>query len=178
MSSLRHTLEPGAGRGESTLIVRQGEAYRLAVPPGATIDRVEVDRAIVAARAARMAGEPELARASLVRIVDLAAAPLLPEDGPDEWVLAARDRYRSEVGRAAQELARLHLAAGDAAGAAAAATRGLAADRFCDGLWRVLVEASIAAGDPAAASRARGEYAALLAGLGLPLDGPDLGRAG
>ncbi len=178
ISSLRHALEPGTGRGESTIIVRQGEAYRLALPPGATVDRVEVDRASAAARVALQAGEPDRARAALAHILELAAAPLLPEDGPDEWVLPARDHYRTEASRAAEDLARLHLAEGDAHRAATVAVRGLGADRWCDGLWRLLIEASAAAGDMAAATRARREYAEVLAALGLPEEVSDLGRAG
>ena len=178
VSSLRHTLEPGTGRAESTLIVRQGEAYRLALPRDASIDRLDVDRAVTIARAALTAGEADRARAALARILDVAAAPLLPEDGPDEWVLPARDHYRAEVSRAAQDLARLHLAEGDAPAAAAVAERGLVADRWCDGLWRLLVEASTVAGDVATATRARREYADMLAGLGLTGQASDLGRAG
>ncbi len=178
VSSLRHALEPGTGRAESTLIVRQGEAYRLALPRDASIDRLDVDRAVTIARAALTAGEADRARAALARILDVAAAPLLPEDGPDEWVLPARDHYRAEVSRAAQDLARLHLAEGDAPAAAAVAERGLVADRWCDGLWRLLVEASTAAGDVATATRARREYADMLAGLGLTGQASDLGRAG
>ncbi|MEA2972186.1 MAG: hypothetical protein QOG82_644 [Actinomycetota bacterium] len=178
VSSLRHALEPGTGRAESTLIVRQGEAYRLALPRDASIDRLDVDRAVTVARAALTAGDTDRARAALTRILDLAAAPLLPEDGPDEWVLPARDRYRAEVSRAAQDLARLHLTDGDARAAAAVAERGLVADRWCDGLWRLLVEASTAAGDVATATRARREYADVLAGLGLSGEASDLGRVG
>jgi DNA-binding SARP family transcriptional activator len=150
------------------MIARQGLAYRLALPPGAQVDHVAVDDAVAAARAAQLAGDTEAFARALARVLDLADGPFLPEDGPDDWVLPKRARYRACVTSAALSLAELHAAGGRPAEAAEACRRGLAADACADGLWRVLIDTTEAAGDLAAAARARREYASVLAELGLP----------
>ena len=57
-------LEPGIGRGESSLIVRDGEAYRLDLPYGARSDVMEFDRALSEGRAAQSRGDQEAAGAA------------------------------------------------------------------------------------------------------------------
>ncbi len=120
-----------------------------------------------AGRASRAAGDIAGARERLRGALELYGGDLLPEDGPADWVVERRERCRLLAVGAAQLLAELCLAAGDAAEAASACGAGLAVDRYHDPLWRLLIEARERAGDPGAASRARQEYAALLSGLGL-----------
>ena len=99
--------------------------------------------------------------------LDLYGGDLLAEDGPAEWVIEPRDRYRAGALEAAQGLAEILMKRGDPAGAAQACATGLWIDRLHDPLWRLLIEARERAGDSGAASRARSDYARVLKELGL-----------
>ena len=65
VSGLRSALEPGAARGASRLIVRDGERYLLALPEGATSDLRTFDARTAAAERARKAGAADAAIADL-----------------------------------------------------------------------------------------------------------------
>jgi len=168
ISSLRQALEPGVARVGFTLLVRDGDAYRLAMGPGLSIDVVAFEADVSRGRQARAAGDAERALACFQSALDRYVGELLPEDGAAEWVLETRDRCRSAGAEAAQWLAELRLRRGDAAGAAQAAASGLRIDRYHDPLWRLVVTAREQAGDRVAATRARAEYARVLAELGVP----------
>jgi DNA-binding SARP family transcriptional activator len=168
VSSLRQALEPGVARAGFTLLVRDGDAYRLAMGPELRIDLVAFEADVGAARHARAAGDPERAAACCQDALDRYAGELLPEDGAAEWVVERRERCRSAAAEASQWLAELRLRRGDAAGAAQAAAAGLRIDRYHDPLWRLLIDAREQAGDHGAASRARAEYARVLSDLGVP----------
>ncbi len=99
--------------------------------------------------------------------LDLYAGELLPEDGPAEWAIEPRERFRAGALEAAQGLAELLLKQGDPAAAANACATGLWVDRLHDPLWKLLIQARERAGDPGAASRARRDYARVLEELGL-----------
>ena len=68
---------------------------------------------------------------------------------------------------AAASLAGLELHLGNAANAAAAATRSVEIDPWRDESWRTLVETFRRLGDPAAAERAQRRYDLILNSLGL-----------
>ena len=167
ISSLRHALEPGVARGASSMIVRDGDAYRLTLPPGSRVDLIEFDEALGRARPLRGRGKTDEAVAAYTRALDLYAGHLLPEDGPAEWLVRERDRRRDEVSEAAHAVARMHLDRGDPVGAAVACERGLHADHYDDALWRLCVCAYEQAGDAAAAARARQKYRRILTALGV-----------
>jgi DNA-binding SARP family transcriptional activator len=167
ISTLRHVLEPGIGRGESSLIVRDGEAYRLDLPPGAYSDVAEFDRALSEGRSAQARGGREDAAAAFQRALDLYVGDLLPEDGPADWVWDERELRRAEACEAAHMLAELALIRGDLLSAAIACERGLHIDRHEDGLWRLCEKAYERAGNTAAAARTRRRYEDVLAELGL-----------
>lgn len=167
ISTLRHVLEPGIGRGESSLIVRDDEAYRLDLPPGARSDVAEFDRALSDGRSAQSRGERDGAEAAFQRALDLYAGDLLPEDGPADWVWDERELRRTEACEAARALAELALARGDLLSAAIACERGLHVDRHEDGLWRLCEAAYERAGNTAAAERTRRRYEEMLTELGL-----------
>lgn len=167
VSSLRSWLEPGVGRGGSSLLLREGDAYRLTLPPDAEVDLLQFSRALAAARVARLRGEADAAIAHFQQALELYAGEVLPEDGPAEWAIEPRERFRSGALEAAQSLAELLLKRGDPNGAASACTTGLWVDRFHDPLWKLLIDARERAGDAIAASRARRDYARVLEELGL-----------
>jgi DNA-binding SARP family transcriptional activator len=166
LSALRRELAPQAGRGACELLVRDGDAYRLALPATARIDLVEFERAITAARTIRARGASAAAIEAFRAAIAAYGGELLPEDGPAEWAAARRERARGEAVEAARALAELLLDT-DPAGAAEACAAGLALDAHHDPLWRILVAARERAGDPAAARSARSGYARMLVELGV-----------
>ena len=167
VSSLRSWLEPGVGRGGSSLVLREGDEYRLAIQADAEVDLVQFSRALAAARVARLRGGVDAVITHFQQALDLYAGELLPEDGPAEWAIEPRERFRAGALEAAQGLAELLLKQGDPAAAANACATGLWVDRLHDPLWKLLIQARERAGDPGAASRARRDYARVLEELGL-----------
>ncbi len=167
ISSLRTALEPGTPRGGAGLIRREGDAYRLGLPPGSEIDLVTFESILQEAAISLADGDLDPAADALRRALERYRGELLPEDGPADWVVEARDRARLAAVGAARTLAELRLRADDHAGAIRACVRGLTVDRFDDGLWRQLVEAHDRAGDRGAAHRARRGYEQMLVDLGI-----------
>jgi DNA-binding SARP family transcriptional activator len=135
--------------------------------PELSIDLVAFEADVADGRLAASAGRTDQAVACFRSALDRYVGELLPEDGAAEWIVAQRDRCQSAAAEAAQWLAELLLRRGDTAGAAQAAASGLSIDRYRDPLWRLLASARDQAGDHIAASRARAEYAQVLAELGL-----------
>jgi DNA-binding SARP family transcriptional activator len=146
-------------------VIREGDAYRLDAPD---MDVASFKSELRHATDARRLGDTGAEVAALERALSWYSADLLPERGPEEWVVKARERLRRDAVEAAARLGELRLAAGDAIGAAAAAERGLAIERLVDGLWRLLLRAQAAAGDRAAVTRTQRLYDEALAELGLP----------
>jgi len=167
VSSLRSWLEPGVGRGGSSFLLREGDAYRLALQADAEVDLLQFSKALASARVARLRGEGEAAIGGFRQALDLYAGEVLPEDGPAEWAIEPRERFRASALEAAQGLAELLLKRGDPTAAANACATGLWIDRFHDPLWKMLIDAREQAGDAIAASRAKRDYARVLEELGL-----------
>ena len=174
LSSLRTFLDPGTPRGRCSLIVRTGDAYELALPAGGELDVVAFTNALAVARSAHASHDSLGGVAALRTALSVYAGELLPEDGPAEWVTAARDAYRQQAAAAAELLAAAELDAGDAARALAAAERCLEIDVYRDRGWRLLADAHRRLGNHAAADRASRDYAAMLASLGLDPRGAPL----
>ncbi|MEQ4302951.1 BTAD domain-containing putative transcriptional regulator [Plantactinospora sp. B6F1] len=167
VSTLRAFLEPGVRRGESTFVRRDGESYRLALPRATLCDVRSFDEAVATWRRTVGTGQRCVEAAALREALAQYAGDLLPEDGPAEWVVAERDRYRTLAAESAATLAALELEAGRLAAAVAAARRGLEIDGFRDDAWRVLAEAHQRSGDAAAAARTRSAYGRVLRALGV-----------
>ena len=149
ISSLRQLLEAN-GNGRS-LVARDGEAYRLALPDGASVDLIEFDRAFADGRAARALREIDRSIVAYQRVVDLHCGELLPEDGPAEWVVQERSRRCGEACAAAEAIAEMSIDRHDFEAAAATCERGLRIDRYRDKLWRLRVVSCEQAGELAAA---------------------------
>jgi DNA-binding SARP family transcriptional activator len=168
ISSLRHALEPGLVRGGPSLIAREGEAYRLALPPDARVDLLDFERAIAEGRVSRERGNRDQSIAAYRTAMDIHRDELLPEDGPSEWLVRERDRRAAEACEAARSVAEMLLEDGDATGAAAVCERGLRVDRYQDELWGLRIASCERAGKAAAAQLARRQYVRVLRDLGLP----------
>lgn len=171
VSALRHLTDlPGTASTQS-VVVREGDAYRLGLPTGAVVDLTTFEAAVSAGRRARTSGDGDAAEAAFRQALDLHAGDLLPEAGPATWVVAERERYRAEAVEAASSLAAILLERADPEEAAAACERGLRVDRYQDRLWRLLVRAHEASGSLAAAVAARTRYREVLEALGVPATG-------
>jgi DNA-binding SARP family transcriptional activator len=164
LSALRKLLDDVADPPGGRLIVRDGDAYRLAVTPD-DVDLGRFDRAVAAGRAARARGEASAD--SFAAALDLYTGDLLPEEGPAEWVAERRDQYRARAIEAATSLAEESLLVEDLGTAVRACRFGLDQDRYQDGLWRILIAARERGGEAGAASRERREYAQVLEALGV-----------
>ncbi len=167
ISSLRQALESRSADGEGISFIRDGDAYVLAVPPGAVVDVLALGHAVAAGRAARAGGDLEWAQTCFREALELYCGEVLSEDGPAEWVLAVRERCRRDSVYAAEALAEIALDGGRHGDAAAAASRGVGIDRYNDALWRLLASAHERNHDHAGAARARQSYADVLDELGL-----------
>jgi DNA-binding SARP family transcriptional activator len=149
------------------MLVREGDGYRLELPPGGRCDLREFEAAVAAARAARAAGDRPRERAALREALDRYAGDLLPEEGAAEWVVGERERLRVTAATAAEALAR-RLADVDAEAAVDAARRAVELDAYRDSAWRLLAELHETTGDQAAAHAARERHRKVLAELGVP----------
>ncbi|MBF6606453.1 MAG: winged helix-turn-helix domain-containing protein [Chloroflexi bacterium] len=172
LSGLRREL---AASGFAGALVREGDAYRLSLPPGSRVDLIDVLEAVSAGRAARSRGRIAEAAEQFRIALGLGASELLPEDGPADWVVGRREEVRTAVADAARTLAEL-LLDGEPVAAAEACSSGLRVDPYNDGLWRLLATARERAGDPAAAATVRQAYGRMLARLGVAGD-PEIAAA-
>ncbi len=176
LSALRRELDAAAGPGGHEVLARDGDAYRLAIPPGSRVDVLAFEGALARARAARERDD-RLTAAAYRAAVAAYAGDLLPEDGPADWIVARRGRARADYVEAALGLAELVLAERPAE-AAAVCVAALGIDAYHDPLWRLLIEAREQAGDRAAAASARASYERMLADLGLAAPASAPGRTG
>lgn len=165
VSAIRGRLSEGLGDGGGRLLVREGDAYRLAV--GDELDIRRFEGAIRRAIDARRRGESPAA--DLAAALALYRGDLIPEEGPAEWAVEQRDRLRAEAVDVARELAEVALRESAPRVAVDACRVGISIDRYHDPLWRLLIDARVAAGDPGAADRDRRDYEAILAELGVPV---------
>ena len=166
LSSLRQLLqaEPCSG---AIRIAREGTGYRLVTEGVSQIDVVEFASQLDRGRRYLAARHVDEAIRAYSTALDLHIGDLLPEEGPDEWVLRDRESFRGAAVDAARTLAGLLLREGNPPAAARACERGLGIDRHRDSLWRALQQAHEAAGNRAAAADARRRYERILADLGV-----------
>jgi DNA-binding SARP family transcriptional activator len=174
ISSIRHLLQGDRGRTATVRIDRDRETYRLVLPDSAELDTRAFEDAVTTARAGAD-GDRVLANVAAERAVALYGGALLVEEGPAEWVLEPRERFRALAIEAIQIQATLARLRGDHAAMIAACTTGLALERYHDPFWRLLIEAREMAGDRGAAVRAEADYRGMLAQLGVT---PSLTGAG
>jgi DNA-binding SARP family transcriptional activator len=166
ISSLRRLIATDDG-DQPLLLAREGESYRLVMPQDADVDMWQVDAHLRRAALARHAGQPGPEEESLAAALSAYGGPLLPGDGPSDWVVGRRDALQAATVDAAARLAGLRLENGEPQAATEAARTGLSLDRFRDDLWKLLIEAADRSGHHAEAGQARRAYAAVLDELGV-----------
>ena len=167
VSSLRQGLEVIVPDCSRLLIARQGQCYVLAPGSEPVTDLQRFDLRMAEATQARRAGDRTGQIYALRAAVDLYVNEVLPGDGAVEWVLAPRGCYRLAAAGAAARLAELELSRDRSEAAVTAAQRSVEIDPCRDSSWRTLISAHLKAGEPAKAERAKREYAAVLASLGI-----------
>ena len=171
ISSLRRTLgKQGACDGRS-ILARQGESYVLCFGEGSQCDLLDFDRNLREASRARQLQDTYREVEALRRAVELYAGDVLPEEGPAEWVLESRDRYRLRAAEAASALARTELCLGRREAAVAAASRSVEINPWSDESWRLLIDVLRDGGDFTAAEWAHRRYREMLHSLGI-VSGP------
>jgi DNA-binding SARP family transcriptional activator len=167
ISALRGLIEPHSGRGKAQLLVRSGDAYGIVLPPGGYSDTAVFTEAAQRwqqmRRTGSFASEVDAMRTTLAAY----GGELLPEEGPADWAVEARDQFRQLATRVARELATAELTQGHVAEAVRAAEQCIALDPHDDEAWQVLLRAYARSATPARAADARRRYADMLAGLGV-----------
>ncbi len=167
VAALRRLVEPGVSRGGFRIIVRDGPAYRFALPAGSDVDVITFDAAVARARAARAAGDQEAVELALREALAVHRGDLLADEGPAGWLEEPRERRRRQAVDAASVVAAACLQRGELEEAAEVCAEGLRIDRYHDPLWRMLITIRERAGDAGAARRARQGYGRVLTELGV-----------
>jgi DNA-binding SARP family transcriptional activator len=162
VSSIRKLFQELLGAKGTAVVAREGQSYRLQLPPGCEIDVERFAALQRHGKQARSVGRNREATEAFASAFDLYTGDLLAEEG-----VADRERCRSQAVELAHDLAGSYLAAGRPADAAEVCERAVRIDRYADALWRTLLTAQRQAGNRAAEARARGAYSDVLAELGL-----------
>ncbi|WP_395244447.1 BTAD domain-containing putative transcriptional regulator [Agromyces sp. MMS24-K17] len=164
ISSLRRAL----GQGTADRIVeRDGEAYLLRLADRRDCDLADFDASLEDAANSRRRGDAAGTASGLRHAVHRYVGEILPEDGPAEWAVGARERYRTRASEAAAALAHLELRTGDRQGALDAAARAVEIDPWLDESWRALVTVHRESGDVVATRRAEEGYRRMRQTLGV-----------
>ncbi len=166
VSSLRRLIGAAGGDGNE-ILARAGDAYRLALPEGASVDVVSFEQAVRRAEAARASGDTAAEKVALDEALAVYGGPLLPGDGPAEWVVEPRRWYSGMYADVSARLATVLLAEEQGRQAVRVARAGLGADRYRDDLWKLLIDAAEQSGNHAEAEQARRDYEAVLSDLGV-----------
>jgi YVTN family beta-propeller protein len=149
VSKLRSLLADGAIDGPDALTGAFG-CYRLVLPAGTWIDIVVATNAAQEAEEALAAGELEQAKTLAALAASLVQQPFLPGD-KGAWVEEKRRELADVRGRALNALADACLRSGEAPEAAKWAEQSIALEPFRETGYRRLMEAHVAAGNPAEA---------------------------
>lgn len=164
VSSIRQLLEH-VGLSGHDVLARQGDAYRLALPAGSTIDVRSFERGLREAAGSAARDDTAASMAARQAALALYVGDVLPEDGPAEYVVADRERLRLAAAAAAAALAQDSRSLSNPRQALAAARMSVQLDRYQDLAWDLLVQLHEAAGDSSAAALARREHALVQAEL-------------
>lgn len=151
LHTLRQALEPDLSRSTPTLLVTEGEAYRLALGAADDWDAGRLLR--LADLGCAEDSSDTTALHALLSAEATAAGPFLPEWPYEDWAAPLRGEIERCRRRVLQRLAERLLAVGEPRAAAARFERLLAIDGECEGWHRGLMSAYSLSGDRGLALR-------------------------
>lgn len=153
LNRLQRVLEPWRPPGEPGYLLRvDGSALRLVAGDHLRIDVDDFERHLAAAAKAEADGVPSLALTHDLAVAELYRGELLADVPEDEWFALERERHRTRFVGAAVRAGQLLLGHSAPGEAEDVARQALAADRWAEGAYAVLVGAAIARRDYAAAN--------------------------
>lgn len=158
VSSIRSLL------GEAGTIRRRGEAYRLILPPSATVDVRDFNAALVRAAAASARGDIPERVAAREQALALYTGELLPEL-VSEHIDGQRGALRRNAAAAAAALASDYRTMGDYERALTCCRRSVDLDPYPEMPWLILADLYEKVGDASSAEHTRREHARVLAEL-------------
>jgi DNA-binding SARP family transcriptional activator len=154
-SSVRRCL---ADAGLDDAVLRNGSGYRLELA-GAELDVAAFEDAVRVAQRCLAEDDAEGALRWNVAALDRYTGDLLPQAGPQEWVVAERGRLRLTAATAACSASRLALRLDRLEQALDAAHRSTLLDPLRDSAWALLEEVQTRLGDVTAAAATRSQHA-------------------
>ncbi len=113
LSSLRKTLEPEAGRGESSYLISRGDTLRLELGARGTVDLELFRERLAQATKARQIGDFDLYFHTLSEAADLYAGDFCAEDLYEDWCSQEREAIRSDYMETLVNMATEHLRRGE-----------------------------------------------------------------
>ncbi len=112
ISALRRLLAVDS-RSPAQVLAREGDSYRLALPDDSECDVWQFSASLRRAGAARGSGADAAEEEALEAALNAYGGPLLPGDGPADWVVDRRAALQQAAADAAARLANLRLGRGD-----------------------------------------------------------------
>jgi DNA-binding SARP family transcriptional activator len=168
LSYLVRALEPHRDPADPPFfVVERGDQIALVDSPYLTVDVWRFRAAVASARLHEQAGTVDATIEASLEAVALYRGDYLADAVDVEWTAACREQVRADFVRAAVRAGELLTAHGDHVQAAALAHRAIEAEPWSERARRLLIEAHLAAGERAAALRARAECRAMLDELGV-----------
>ena len=173
LTHLLKLLEPRRDRSVPPFfVVAEPDRLTLRADPTLLVDAWEFEAAAREAESLERAGVPSLALEALIRAVGYWRGELLADLPGQEWLDFDRLRLATVFVRCALRAGELLAAHHEHAEAAAMAERVIAADRWNELGYRLLVSVHLERGDPSAARRVLTHLDRVLGDLGVPA-GPE-----
>jgi ATP/maltotriose-dependent transcriptional regulator MalT/DNA-binding SARP family transcriptional activator len=149
LTTVRKTLEPGAGRGESSYLIVKGDSLCLELGSGGWIDLETFREKLSQAAKARERGDFDLFFSCLQEAADIYRGDFCAEDLYEEWCQSEREALKKEYIDLLKELATEHWRRGEGGEAMARLNEAIAKDPGREDLFRKLMAICSQAGNRA-----------------------------
>jgi LuxR family maltose regulon positive regulatory protein len=136
LTAVRKTLEPEAGRGESSYLVSKGDSLRLELGGGGWTDLELLREKRVQAAKARELGDFEFYFRTLHEALDLYRGEFCAEDLYEDWCLSEREALKNTYVELVIDIATEHLRRGESTEALVRLEEAVAADPGREQLYR------------------------------------------
>lgn len=136
LTTLRKTLEPEAGRGESSYLIVRGDSLLLELGNGGWIDLESFRKSLSQAAKAREMGDFDLYFRGLREAADIYRGEFCAEDLYEDWCQGERESLKREYVDLLKELATEYLRRGESAEALAQLKAAVAKDPGREDLYR------------------------------------------